>query len=263
MRERRAPYQNVAFWRLVSLAVLLGYLGGQIVHEAGHWAILEIFRRNPVMSFTGLVQQHETPASLEGWSQFAVPGGEPVWLHLETLPESGAEWVLMLSAGPLAQVAAMLVGLVLVRFGKRERMRVTGLLLALVDSFGPIVYQGRSMSGRGGGDEYLMAQFLGVPEAAVHVIFLAAATTGLVIAVRHLAGWRARLEWLGAGCLGFVIPGPLLMYADRITRIQVGSGNPYFRPVLGWSLPVVLVSLVVGIALVAVLTRWDKMVPTT
>ncbi|RMD58714.1 hypothetical protein D6833_12565 [Candidatus Parcubacteria bacterium] len=252
-------YQNVKFWRLVLLAALLGYLGGQIVHEAGHWAVLEIYRRSPVMSFTGLVQQDETPNHPEGWSQFTAPDGEQVWLHLATLPGSDTEWVLMLAAGPLAQVAAMLFGFALVHFGEREQVKVIGLLLALLNSFGPMLYQSRSMLGRGGGDEYLITQFLGVPAAAVHVLFLAVATAGLVVGMWNLAGWRTRLKWLGAVCIGFVGQGPLLMYANRITRTQVGLGNPFFRPVLGWSLPVVIVSVVAGLALVVVLMRWENM----
>jgi len=254
------PYQGVKFWRLVLLTVLLGYLGGQIVHEAGHWAVLEIYRRGPVMSFTGLVQQEETPYYREGWSQFTAPDGEQVWLHLATLPGSDVEWVLMLAAGPLAQVVAMLLGFALIYFGEREQAKVIGLLLALINSFGPMVYQSRSMLGRGGGDEYLIAQFLGVPATVVHALFLAVAIVGLAVGMWTLFGWRTRLKWLGAICIGFVAQGPLLMYANRITQTQVVLGNPYFRPVLGWSLPVVIVSVVAGLILVVILTRWEKTV---
>jgi len=251
-------HQRVKLRRLVLLTVLLGYLGGQIVHEAGHWAVLEIYRRGPVMSFTGLVQQEETPRYREGWSQFTAPDGEQVWLHLGTLPGNDAEWVLMLAAGPLAQVAAMLFGLAMVHFGKQAQMKVIGLLLALINSFGPMVYQSISLQRGGGGDEYFMAQFLGWSAAVVHVFFLGIAIVGLAVVMRNLSGWRTRLKWLGAVFVGFVGQGPLLMYANRITQKQVGLGNPYFRPVFGWSLPVVIVSVVAAIVLVAVLARWEK-----
>ncbi|RMG79528.1 MAG: hypothetical protein D6712_19555 [Chloroflexi bacterium] len=169
----------------------------------------------------------------------------------------------MLAAGPLAQVAAMLLGFALLYFGKRDQLKVIGLLLALINSFGPMLYQSKSMLGRGGGDEYLIAQFLGVPATAVHVLFLVVAIVGLVVVVWNLAAWRTRLKWLVAVCIGFVGQGPLLMYANQITQTQVGLGNPYFRPVLGWSLPVVVVSVVAGLILVVVLTRWEKTISMT
>ncbi|RME51861.1 MAG: hypothetical protein D6796_00085 [Caldilineae bacterium] len=249
-------YQAIKFGRLLLLSVLLGYLGGQILHEAGHWAILQLYRRAPLMSFTGLVQQDEPPAHSEGWTQFTTPDGEQVWLHLASLPGSSAEWIAMLAAGPLAQVAVMILGLVLARFGKREPVRVIGLLLALINSFGPILYQSRSMLGEGGGDEYFIAQFLGLPKYMIHLPILLISIAGFVVGLWSLAEWRTRLKWIGAVCIGFVGQGPLLMFANRITQTQVSLGNPLFRSVFGWSLPVMVVNVVVAFILVVVWMRW-------
>lgn len=114
------PYQKVGFWRLLVLVALIGYLGGQVLHESGHWAVLQLFGRGSVMSFTGLVQRDEPPANPEAWVTFTAPDGEQVWLHLTSLPASRAEWLLMAAAGPLAQLIAMIVGLLLAHFARRE-----------------------------------------------------------------------------------------------------------------------------------------------
>ena len=82
---------------------------------------------------------------------------------------------------------------------------------------------------------------------------------GLIVGLWKLAGWRIRLKWLGALCLGFVAQAPLLIFANKVTQNQVSLGNPFFRPVLGYSLPVVIVNAVVFFVLVVVLVRWEKL----
>lgn len=251
-------YRNISFWRLLVLVALLGYLSGQMLHETGHWAVLKVFGRRPVMSFTGLVQQNEPPADPEGWVEFTAPDGEQVWFHLTSLPGSSAEWVAMLAAGPLANLVAMLAGLLLAYFAKRELLRSLGLLLALINSFGPMLYQIQHTFSGAGGDEYFLASTLGVPKYAITVPLALAAAAGFAVVIKKINGWRVRLKWLTALLIGFVAQGPLLMYADKITQTQVRLKNPFFQPILGFSLPVVIVAGIALLIFLIVLFRWEK-----
>jgi hypothetical protein len=256
--EPNVSDRDIGFGRLLILVALLGYLGGQILHEAGHWAVLQLFERGPVMSFTGLVQREELPTAPERWVEFPAPDGQEVWLHLASLSASSAEWVAMLAAGPLAQLAAMILGLLLAHFARRETVRSLGLLLALINSFGPALYQLTSTLGGPGGDEYFIAYYLGLSRHFISASLGLASAAGLVLALRELSGWRMRLKWGAALSVGLLPQGPLLMMAYRITQSQVDLGHPLFRPVIGWSLPVAVTSALACLALLVLLVRWEK-----
>jgi len=251
-------YQNVSFGRLLLLVALLGYLGGQMLHETGHWAVLQLFGRGPVMSFTGLVQRDEPPAHPEEWAEFTAPDGELVWFHLTSLPDSRAEWLLMVAAGPLAQLVAMIAGLLVSRYAGREVIRGAGLILALINSFGPTLYQIRSTFSGAGGDEYFIAYLLNTPKYAITIPIALASALGFAVGMGELAGWRLRLKWLASLCIGLLAQGPLLMLANRVTQAQVNLGNPFFRPVFGFSLPVVVTNALALLALVVVMVGWDN-----
>jgi hypothetical protein len=64
------------------------------------------------------------------------------------------------------------------------------------------------------------------------------------------------LKWLAVVLLGSIPTGILLVQADGMTRAQVNLDNPLFQPVLGVSLPVILVD---GFALLglAAWRRWN------
>lgn len=256
-------YRNINFWRLVVLAALLGYLGGQMLHETGHWVILQLFGRDPVISFTGLVGSDHQPVSPEGWVEFTAPNGERVWLHLTSLPSSSMEWVVMSAAGPLAQLAVMIIGLLFAHFSRGGLLRGIGLLLALINSLGPMLYQIKSTFVGAGGDEYLIAYYLGLPEYAITVPLALASAAGLVVGLWELDGWRRRLKWLAVLLIGYLPQGPLLMLANNITQTQVAMGNRFFQPVLGFSLPVVIVSGFALFVLFVVLVRWEMSLSST
>ncbi|HEC35167.1 MAG TPA: hypothetical protein ENI39_01375 [Anaerolineae bacterium] len=256
-------YQDTRFGQLFLLVILLGFLGGQILHESGHWAILQLFGRNPVMSFTGLVGRDEQPANPEGWVEFTAPDGEQVWLYLTSLPSSAVEWIVMSAAGPLAQLAVMIIGLLFAHFSRGGLLRGIGLLLALINSLGPMLYQIKSTFVGAGGDEYLIAYYLGLPEYAITVPLALASAAGLVVGLWELDGWRRRLKWLAVLLIGYLPQGPLLMLANNITQTQVAMGNRFFQPVLGFSLPVVIVSGFALFVLFVVLVRWEMSLSST
>jgi hypothetical protein len=64
-----------------------------------------------------------------------------------------------------------------------------------------------------------------------------------------LGGWLTRLKWFGAIILGSLSAGILLMNAHGIFQSQINPGNPLFRSLPGWSLPVIVVNVIVLLAL--------------
>jgi hypothetical protein len=100
-----------------------------------------------------------------------------------------------------------------------------------------------------GGDEYFLAANLGIPKYIIDIPFTIIFVTALILGIWALGDWRTRLKWLGAIMLGSVLPGLFIVNANRIVLAQVNQGNPLFRPLLGWSLPVVFVNLIVCIFL--------------
>ena len=60
----------------------------------------------------------------------------------------------------------------------------------------------------------------------------------LVLGLRELTAWRVRLKWLGTILLGSIATGLPMAMLDPIIIAQVDAGNPWFQPVIGYSLPV-------------------------
>lgn len=100
-----------------------------------------------------------------------------------------------------------------------------------------------------GGDEYFLAAHLGIPKYTIDIPFGLAFIIAFVLGMWVLGDWRTRLKWLGAIMLGSVPAGLFLMKANDLVQAQVNQGNPLFRPLLGWSLPVVVVNAIACLAL--------------
>ena len=116
-----------------------------------------------------------------------------------------------------------------------------GLVLALIIALIMGLYYLRSTS-RTGGDEYFLAGLLGIPKYMIDIPFGLAFIAAFILGVSALGDWRTRLKWLGGLLLGSLPAGVFLMYANILVFSQVNQGNPLFRPLLGFSLPVVVVN---------------------
>jgi len=229
----------------------------QTIHETGHHLVYQVMGRDPVWGFTKLVQLWETsPTHPDEWVEVTSEGGERGWLKLSSRAESRTEKMITAAAGPLAGLLGAMLGLAIARWSKNSALKQIGLALALSASLVAVLYYARSPI-RTGGDEADIAAQLGVARAIVEVPIGLAVSACLILGLRELASWRARLKWLGAVLMGSVATGILMVFADPLLIAQVDAGNPWFRPVLGYSLPVVLVN---GFALLGlwIWFRWQE-----
>lgn len=249
---------HLRFWRLTLIIFLLNLLAAQLLHETGHWAVLQAYGRRPLWGFTSMVQIWDrAPTSPSDWVETTSIDGDQGWLYLDSPPASDLEWVLFVAAGPLVQLAAVVVGLMLARYGRSSVSRTLGLLLAAVNAFGGFFYQLVSLLRGVGGDEFLLGHYLGLSPVLISAVLGAAFGLGLFIALSVLDTARRRLKWAAALFLGTLPIGPLLMFANRTVIEQVDAGNPLFRSVLGFSLPVFLTGLLCLLLLGLVSYRWE------
>jgi hypothetical protein len=248
--------QHPGFGRLLLLVVLLNLLAAQILHESGHWAVMQAFGRRPLWGFTSLVQMSEEPTAPEAWTAITNLDGSRSWLHTRSAPASDAEWLLFLAAGPLFQLAAVGIGFIIARRGRSPAARTIGFLVALVNAFGGFFYQVVGLLRGSGGDEVLIGHYLGISPAIVSALLGIGFGIGLVTAFRALETRRTRLTWGATLFLGTLPVGPLLMIANQAVIAQVDAGNPFFRSVLGFSLPVFLAGVLCFIGLAFMTRHW-------
>jgi hypothetical protein len=102
---------------------------------------------------------------------------------------------------------------------------------------------------RPNGDEYFLAALLGIPKYILIIPFSLVYIFSFILELLVLGDWRTRLKWLGAVMVGSLPAGLFLVYATGLVISQVDQGNPLFQPVLGWSLPVLVVNLAALLAL--------------
>ena len=74
--------------------------------------------------------------------------------------------------------------------------------------------------------------------------------------MRELPFWRIRIAWLGTIFLGNVATGIPMFFVDDYVIAGVKAGNPFFQPVLGYSLPVFFTILLTFIGIWA-WARWQ------
>jgi hypothetical protein len=236
-------YRKIGFWQLVILAILLNFVV-QTIHEAGHWSVCEISGHKPVWGFTSLLQIWGDPPPIhpDEWVTINAPDGEKGWLRLASALSIN-EFNIMLVAGPLASVLGVILGLSLMRWHRLPATKQIGLVIALISSLVFGQYYLRSF-GRIGGDEYFLAANLGIPKYIIDVPFGLAFTVAFILGVWALGNWRTRIRWLGAVMLGSIPSGLFLFKANPIVLAQVNQANPLFRPLFGWSLPVIIVNLI-------------------
>jgi hypothetical protein len=243
-------YRKIGFGQLAILVLLLNFVT-QTIHEAGHWAIYETLGLGPVWGFTSLVQiwsnDNPPPIHPNEWITTIAPNGERGWLHLTSSPSKNEESI-MLAAGPLAELLGVVFGLILMRWNRNLATKQMGLVLALIGSLLMSQYYLRGFS-RTGGDEYFLAAYLGIPKYTIDIPLGLASIIAFVLGVRALDDWQTRLKWLGAIMLGSVPAGLFLMKANDLVQTQINQGHSFFQPLLGWSLPVLIVNVIVCLAL--------------
>lgn len=108
---------------------------------------------------------------------------------------------------------------------------------------------------RSGGDEAQMADILNIPKSNFEIPFALIFINCFIAALRSLRDWRTILKWIIALLIGSILTGLGLMKADAVVRMQVNLENPLFRPVFGFSFPVLLVY---ALALVGVFVFWNQ-----
>jgi len=235
---------KISFIRLLLLAILIT-VAAQAIHETGHMIVYQSYRRNPTWGFIGMVQHWGTPPKNPNyWVETSAPGVGKGWLRLDSLPDSKIEKGIEAAAGPIASLLSVILGLLIAYKSDKHVFKHIGLMLALVISFSMSLYYLRSPL-RTIGDEYNVAIQLNIPKALVEIPLALAFILSLAFGLHLLESWHVRLKWLAAILPGSLSSGILLMYADGYVRESVNNASPYFQSVFGYSLPVLIVYLLV------------------
>jgi hypothetical protein len=235
--------QKIGFLQLLALAMLVNVVA-QAIHEAGHWTIYQAYGRGPVWGFIGLVQVWDAPPLHPNeWVETSSLDGERGWLRLTSPSGSKTESMLAAAAGPLASLLAAVLALIVTQRSKETRLKHLTLMLALMNSFLMSAYYLRSPLRTGGSDEADVAALLGIPKAWIEILFGLAFIVCFILSWRLLGNWRTRFKWLGILLLGSILSALPLVQADAVVRAQINLNNPFFQPILGFSLPVFIVNI--------------------
>jgi hypothetical protein len=241
--------ENAKLKTIFMISILLTYLTAQRIHEIGHWIILQIFNRNPVFGFTGLIQLWETqPKNPNTWTQYTDPiTGEQGWLKLGSLPKNTTEWVAMLIAGQIAQITVLYTSLLINHISKNPTIKQMGLLTAIINSLGQTFYHLKALTIGNYGDEYFLAYYLNTPKWVIHTTLLTIYTLGLALALTKLKtkDKKTTLKTLVAIFTATIITGPPLIIADTIIRTQINNENPYYQPIMGFATPVIITDTII------------------
>ena len=227
---------------------------GQAIHETGHMLVFQVMGRNPVWGFTKMVQVWDAPPlNPEEWTETRFEG-DTGWLKISSPQESKIEKAASIAAGPLAGLAAAILGLVISKKGRSTAIKQIGLVFTLSISIAAVLYYLRSSS-RVGGDEYELAKLMNIPSAPINIFLGLGFGLCLFFAVRALPTWQNIMRWLGTVFLGSAATGALLFFADNHVIAQVNTGNPWFHPVLGYAFPVLFVNILAIVGIWAWYTR--------
>ena len=251
LRARSLP--RWPFWLVVGIGFLVRYLSVTL-HEAGHWAVLTLFGRGPVWGLTGLVQRWDAPPpDPNGWVRITFEGSEG-WLRMASAPQSTAEWVLYLAAGPAMSLLLAWAGCALLYRGRTPATRGLGLVLALVNSLGLLLFPLNYFLSNG--DTAFIAYYLGISEAWVALPYELLRGGALVAALIRLRTWRTRFRWAMPAFLGYFLSMAMLFPLNQAIRTGVAQGTLLFAPIAGWSAPVLVLDLV---ALGTFVMVWRKL----
>lgn len=247
---------NLRFLPLLLLAMLVNILA-QAAHETGHHLVYQVMGHEPEWGFTRLVQMSDTTPSNPGeWTQKTYPDGATNWLKLSSLPVGKAEEAAAAAVGPLAGLLGAVLGLFMSRRSIKVTSKQVWLAYTLTASLVAILYYVRSPT-RSGGDEYDVAVQLGITKAFIEIPLALGFVTCLVLSLRELPTWRIRFIWLGTILLGGIATGLPMAMIDPVIFAQIDAGNPWFQPVIGYSLPVFL-TIILTLFGVWIWIRWQQ-----
>ncbi len=259
LREKYSPLKCYLrlknFIENLLLSALLVYISVEI-HEFGHWLVLWIFGHEPVMSFNGLVQLWDTiPNHPDEWVKIYYPGIGEGWLRLSSLPSNNLEWILMLLAGPIMHPILILVGILFMRINNAFLQKV-GVMLVLINGLKFLTnllsyFQGAI------GDYYFIGVYSGIPHIYIVLLFVIVQFLGFAYGI-YKSGRLLKEE--GASLLisiflaGIIII-TLLSKLNGLIVEGVDNKNPFFMPILGWPLPVLIVNI---LSLVMILSLYKR-----
>ena len=232
---------NIHFLPLLVLAMMVTILA-QAVHETGHHMAYQVMGHEPAWVFTKVAQLSELPTNPNDWVEVTNPDGTSNWLKVSSMPTDKTEKAFMAAAGPLLGLLSAILGLIMSRRSVRVTSRQAWLAYTLSISIVAVLYYLRAPM-RTGGDEYDIALNLGIAKSFVEIPFTLGYLACLTFALLGLDTWKIRLKWLGTILLGTVAMGIPMAMLDPVIITQIDAGNPWFQPVIGYSLPVFLTIL--------------------
>ena len=249
-------FQSIPFLALLFLAMLVNILA-QATHETGHHFIYQVMGHEPVWAFTKVVQMSETiPSHPDEWKLKTYSDGTTNWLKVNSLPSGNMEEAIAAAAGPLLGLLIAVLGLVMSRRSMKVTSRQVWIAYVITISLVAVLYYLRAHI-RTGGDEYNIAVGIGVARPLVEIPLAFGYLACLLFGLLELPTWRVRLTWLGTILLGSIIIGLPMAMLDPIIIAQVDEGNPWFQPVIGYSL---LVFITIAICFIGIWrwTRWQE-----
>lgn len=246
---------------ILIISILLAYLTSQRIHEIGHWIILQIFNRNPVFGFTGLIQLWETqPKNPNTWTRYIDPiTGEQGWLKLGSLPQTPMEWAAMLIAGQIAQIITLYLALIIHSYTKNPSIKQITLLTAIINSLGQTLYHARKLITTSYGDEHFLAYYIQTQKWEIHTTLLTIYIIGLTLTLTKIKtkNKKTTLKIILTILIATILVGPPLMIADTIIRTQINNENPYTQPIIGFTTPVITTDIL-AIAILTMILKSQK-----
>ncbi len=224
---------------MLLFAFVLRYLSVAL-HEAGHWAALQLLNCRPVMGFTGLIQSWTgAPPHPEGWISIAFEG-DIGYIHLSREP-APLEWAASLAAGLIATLFLAWAGVLLAKVSSSPALRVTGWVTALVNGLGILLFPLNYWYSKG--DTAFLAHFLELPEWMVALVFEAGRGGALLAALGLLPDWKERLRWSLPVLGGYLLTLPALFALQRIDRTLFLAMDFGATHLGGFPWPVLLLNL--------------------
>ncbi len=260
MSDTSFEIKSIPFYQLLLLTVVVVYFS-VMLHEAAHWAVLQILDCGPTMGFTGIIQKWDVPPlHPEEWQKIHYPGIGTGWLRLEQLPRTHTQWAIMLLSGQLIPVLLILVGIFLVFQSTSPFQKVVGFMLAFVNGAMALTKIIGWVNGNIG-DLYFFSLYSGLNVNAINALFIFLLGAGLVWALRQLP-CPVRRRWMQALVLGYFIIILPLQKANSMLLSAINTGKSWAMPVAGWSKPVWIVTLfflLLALACFHLLnSRWSK-----
>ena len=246
---------QLRFLPLLLLAMLVNILA-QAAHETGHHLVYQVMGHEPVWAFTKVVQMSDPPTNPVDWVEITNPDGSSNWLKVSSMPTGKVENALMAAAGPLSGLFSAVLGLFMTRRSVKVASKQTWLAYVLTISLVAVLYYLRAPM-RTGGDEFDIAVNLGIAKTFIEIPLALGYLACLALGLRELSTWRTRLIWLGTILLGSILTGILMAFIDPVIIVQVDAGNPWFQPVIGYSLPVLL-TVILAVFGVWAWVRWQE-----